>query len=48
LPLSDTAYILFTQYTNFNASFDIPSTAPHIPISSLKVLTTSINHKSGV
>ena len=48
LPMSDTPQIPFTQFTDFNASSDIPTTPHHILISSPEVSTTSTTLKFGV
>jgi len=47
LSLSDTPQIPFTQFTDFNASSDIPTTPHHIHISSPEVSTTNTTLKSG-
>ena len=48
MPLDDTPQISYTQLTQCNASSDVPSVVPHIPISSPEVSTTSTTFKSGV
>ena len=45
LPLANTPQILFTQSSDFNASFE-PATNTYIPASSPQVSTTATNLKS--
>ena len=51
MPLDDTPQLPYTQLTpctHFNASSDIPSIVPHIPVSSPEVSTPSTTLRSRV